>query len=85
MDGLTRLKVMKFAERDTTAALLSIIADYITPQRLSINRVRTDNGGDFEGDSQSVLDRRNITHECIPPDTLGLSREKAIAAPQEKS
>lgn len=60
---------MKFEESETTAALLSVIDNYITPQRLSIKQMRTDNDGDVEGDSQRVLDRRNITHEHTPPDT----------------
>ena len=67
---------------------MSLIADYITPQKLSIKCVRTDNGGKFEGEFQRELDRRSITHEHTPPDTpqyngvaeraLGLLREKAI-------
>ena len=50
VDDRTRFKVVKFVKKksNTTAALLSLIADYITPQKLSINCVRTDNGGEFE-------------------------------------
>ena len=80
-------------ESDTTAALLSLIADYITPQKLSIKCVRTDNSGEFEGEFQRELDRRSITHEHTPPDTpqyngvaeraLGLLREKAIILMEE--
>ena len=54
---------------NTTAALLSLIADYFTPQKLSIKCVRMDNGGEFEGKIQHELDRRSITHEHTPPDT----------------
>ena len=38
VDDCTRFKVVKFVKKksDTTAALLSLIADYITPQKLSI-------------------------------------------------
>ena len=52
VDDCTRFKVVKFVKKksDTTAALLSLIADYITPQKLSIKCVRTDNGGEFEGE-----------------------------------
>ena len=90
VDGCTRFKVVKFVKKksNTTAALSSLIADCITPQKLSITCVRTDNGGEFEGEFQRELDRRSITHEHIPPDTpqyngvaervLGLLREKAI-------
>ena len=47
VDECTRFKVVKFVRKksDTTAALLSLIADYITPQKLSIKCIRTDNGG----------------------------------------
>ena len=90
VDDCTRFKVVKFVKKksDTTAALLSMIADYITPQKLSIKCVRTDNGGDFEEEFQRELDRRSITHAHTPPDTpqynevakraLGLLREEAI-------
>ena len=90
----TRFKVVKFVKKsDTTAALLSLIADYITPQKLSIECVRTDIGGEFEGEFQSELDRRSITHEHTPPDTpqyngvaeraLELLREKPIIPMEE--
>ena len=70
-DDCTRSKVVKFIKKknDITAALLSLIANYITPQKLSIKCVRTDNGGEFEGEFQRELDRRSITHKHTPPDT----------------
>ena len=86
----TRFKVVKFVKKEinTTAALLSLIVDYVSPQKLSIKCVRTDNGGEFEGQFQRELDQRSITHEHTPTDTpqyngvaeraLGLLREKAI-------
>ena len=95
VDDCTRFKVVKVVKKksNTTAALLSRIADYITPQKLSIKCVRTDNGGKFEGELQRELDRRSITHEHTPPDTphyngvaeraLGLLREKAITLMEE--
>ena len=95
VDDCPRFKVVKFVKKksDTTAALLSLIADYITPQKLSIKCVRTDNGGEFEGEFLRELDRRSITHEHTPPDTpqyngvakhaLGLLREKAIILMEE--
>ena len=95
VDDCTRFKVAKFVKKksNTTAALLSLVADYITPQKLSIKCVRTDNGGEFEGEFQRELDRRSITHEHTPPDTpqyngvaeraLGILREKAITLIEE--
>ena len=55
VDGCTRFKVVKFVKKksNTTATLLSLIADYITRQKLSIKCVRTDNGGEFEGEFSS--------------------------------
>ena len=87
VDDCTRSKVVKFVKKsDTTAALLSLIADHITPQKLSIKCVRTDNCGKFEGEIQREQDGRSITHEHTPPDTpqyngvaeraLGLLRER---------
>ena len=65
VDDCTCFKVVKLVKKksNTTAALLSLIADDITPQKLSIKCVRTDNGGEFEGEFQRELDRRSITHE----------------------
>ncbi|CAN0429329.1 unnamed protein product, partial [Ascophyllum nodosum] len=95
VDDYTRFKVVKFVKKksDTTAALLSMVAGYITPQKLSIKCIRTDNGGEFEGEFRRELDRRSITHEHTPPDTpqyngvaeraLGLLREKAIILMEE--
>ena len=95
VDDCTHFKVVKFVKKksDTTAALLSLIADYITPQKLSVKCVRTGNGGEFEREFQRELDRRSITHEHTPPDTpqyngvaertLGLLREKAITLMEE--
>ena len=95
VDDCTRFKVVKFVKEksDTTAALLSLIADHITPQTLSIKCVRTDNDGEFEGEFQRELDRCSITQEHAPPDTpqyngvaeraLGLLREKAIILMEE--
>ena len=87
VDDCTLFKVVKFVRKksDTTAALLFLIADYITQQKLLIKCVRTDNGGEFEGELQRELGRRSITDEHTPPDTpqyngvaeraLGLLRE----------
>ena len=95
VDDCTRFKVVKFVKKksDTTAALLPLIADHITPQKLSTKCVRMDSGGKFEREFQRKLDRRSITHEHMPPDTpqyngvaeraLGILREKAIILMEE--
>ena len=78
---------------DTTVALLSLFADYIVAQELSIKCIRVDNDDSFEGEFQRELDGRSVTHEHTPPDTpryngvaeleLGLLREKSIALMEE--
>ena len=95
VDGCTRFKLVKFFKKksNTTAALLSLIVDYITPKKLPIKCVRTNNGGESEGEIQLELDRRSITHEHTPPDTsqhkgvaeraLGLLQEKTITLMEE--
>ena len=76
VDDRTRFKVVKFVkkESDTTAALLSLIAEYIAPQKLSIKCIRTDNNGEFEGEFHCELDRRSITHEHTPPRHAAVQR-----------
>ena len=94
VNDCTRLKVVKFVKkRNATSALLSLIADYITQQKLQIKCVRTDNGGEFGGEFQHELDGRSITHEHTAPDTpqyngvaehaLGLLRENTITLMEE--
>ena len=95
MGDYTRFKVESFVKKtsDTTAALSSLIADYITSQDLSIKCIRTENGGEFRGNLQCKLDRRSTTHEHTTPGTpqydgvaeraLGLLREKEIALMEE--
>ena len=63
--------MVKFFKKksDAMAMVLSLIADYITPQELSIKYIRTDNGGEFEGELQRELDRRSIMLEHIPSGT----------------
>ena len=91
--GCTRFKVVKFVNKESDNGRSFVSADYITPQKLSIKCVRTDNSGEFEGEFQRELKRRSITHEHTPPDTpqyngvaeraLGPLREKAIILMEE--
>ena len=88
VDDCTRFKVVKFVKKksNTTARLLCLIADYITPQKLSIKCIRTVNGGEFVGEFQRELDRRSITHEYTPPDTPQYNgvAERALALLRER-
>ena len=95
VDDFSRFKIVRFLKKksDAAAALGNIIAEYITPPGLKIDSIRTDEGGEFEGEFQQVLDLHGITHEFTPPDTpqyngvaeraLELVREKSIAMLQE--
>ncbi|CAN0414389.1 unnamed protein product [Ascophyllum nodosum] len=95
VDGFSRFKIALFLKKksDAAAALRNIIAECITPAGLKIGSIRTDEGGEFEGEFQEVLDSHGITHEFTPPDTLqyngvaeralGLLREKSIVMLQE--
>ena len=95
-DDFSRFKIVRFLKKkknDAAAALTNIIAEYITPAGLEIGSIQPDEGGEFEGKFQQVLDLYGITHEFTPPDTpqhngvaeraLGLLREKSIAMLQE--
>ena len=95
VDDFSRFKIVRFLKKksDAAAALRNIIAEYNTPSGLKIGAIRTDEGGEFEGEFQRVLDSFGINHEFTPPDTpqyngvaeraLGLLREKSIAMLQE--
>ena len=66
---------------------MSLIADYTTPQKLSIKCVRTANGAKFEGEFQRELDRCSIKHELTPPGTPQYNgvAERALVLLQEKA
>ena len=71
VDDFSRFKIVWFLKKksDAAAALRNIIAEYITPNGLKIDSIRTDEGGEFEGECQQVLDSHGITHEFTPPET----------------
>ena len=90
VDVYTRFEVVRFVKNnDTTAALLALIVDYITPQELSTKCIRTDNSGKFERKLQRELNQYSTTHKHTLPDkpqynreaerTLRLLREKVAA------
>ena len=94
VDDFTRFKLVSFLKKksDTAGALKDVIADYIKPAGLDIGAIRTDEGGEFEGEFQRLLIELSIKHEHTHPDTpqyngvaeraLGLLREKTIAMMQ---
>ena len=59
VDDFSCLKVVRFLKKksDAAAALRNIIAEYITPPaELKVGSILTDEGGEFEGEFQQVLD-----------------------------
>ena len=97
VDDSSRFKIVRVLKKksDAAAALRNIIAEYITPAGLKIGSIRADEGGEFEGEFQQVLDSHGITHEFKHPDTpqyngvaeraLRLLRENYITMLQEMS
>ena len=72
VDDFSRMKIVRFLKKgDAAAALRNIIAEYTTRAGLKIGsmNIRTDEGGEFEGEFQQVLDSHGITHEFTPTDT----------------
>ena len=71
VDDFTRFKIVSFLKKksDTADALKDVIADYIKPAGLDISAIRTDEGGEFEGEFQRLLVELSIKHEHTPPDT----------------
>ena len=53
VDEFFRFKLVKLVKKrsDTTAAISSLISDYIAPHGLSTKCIQTDNRGEFEGES----------------------------------
>ena len=53
-----RFEILRFLKKksDAAAALRNIIAEYITPAGFTIGFSRTDEGDNFEGECQQVLD-----------------------------
>lgn len=48
--------------------LRGMVTKYISPADVKVDSIRTDDGGEFEGDFQQLLDGHDIIHELMPPD-----------------
>ena len=74
VDNFSRFKVSNCLKPkssvETAAALERYIATYIATEQVSIRAVRTDDGGEFEGEFQRKLDQLGIQHQHTPPDML---------------
>ena len=91
VDDFSRYKFVRFLRKksDATEGLRDIINDDIAPQGLQIGIVRTDGGGEFDGQFQTFLSERGIKRERTPPHTpqyngvaeraLGILRDKTVA------
>ena len=91
VDDFTRFKLISFLKHKSDAAkkIGELVAVHITPAGIKIGIVRTDGGGEFEGEFQSLLKRLGIKREMTSPHTpqydgvvervLGLLRDKTVA------
>ena len=91
VDGFTRFKMIRFLKHKSDAAkeLRDVVAEDIVPAGIKIGTVRTDGGGEFQGEFQSLLKELGIKRETTPPHTpqyngvvdwaLGLLRDKPVA------
>ena len=91
VDDFTRFKIFRFLKHKSDAAkdLRELVAEQISPSGFKIGTVRTDGGGEFEGEFQSLLKGLGIKRETTPPRSpqynvvmeraLGLLRDKTVA------
>ena len=91
VDDFTRFKFIRFLKHKCDAAkeLRELVTEQIAPAGIKIGTVRTDNGGELEGEFQSLLKGLGIKRETTPPHTpqyngvvegaLGLLRGKTVA------
>ena len=90
VDNFTRFKFIRFLRHKSDAAkkLRELVAEHIAPSGIKIGTDRTDGGGEFEGEFQSLLKELGIKRETTPPPTpqyngvveraLGLLRDKTL-------
>ena len=71
VDDFTRFKSIRLLKNRRYAAkeLRELVAEHIAPAGIKIGTVRTDGGGDFEGEFQSLLKELGIKRETTPPHT----------------
>ena len=91
VDDFTRFKFIRFLKHKSDAAkeLRELVAEHIAPSGIKIDTVRTDGGGEFEGEFQSLLKELGIKRETTPTHTpqyngvveraLGLLRDETVA------
>ena len=67
-DDFTRFKFLRFLKHKSDAAkeLRKLVAEHIAPAGTKIDTVRTDGGGEFEGQFQSLLKELGIKRETTP-------------------
>ena len=91
VDNFTRVKLIRFLKHKSNAAkeLRELVAEHIAPAVIKIGTARTNSGGEFEGEFQSLLKELGIKRETTPPHTpqyngvmewvLGLPRDRTAA------
>ena len=91
VDDFTHFKFIRFLKHksDAAKALCELVVEHIAPPGIKIGTVRTDGGGELEGEFQLLLKELEIKRETTPPHTpqyngvveraLGLLRDKTVA------
>ena len=91
VDDFTHFKFIRFLKHNSDAAkeLRELVAEHIAPTGIKFGTVRTDGGGEFEGEFQSLLKGLGIKLETTPPHApqyngvveraLGFLRDKTMA------
>ena len=91
VDDCTHFKFIRFLKHKSDAAkeLCELVAEHIAPSDIKIGTVRTDGGGELEGEFQLLLKELEIKRETTPPHTpqyngvveraLGLLQDKTVA------
>ena len=91
VDDYTRLKFARFLKRKSIAVteLRNLVVEHIAPAGLEIGTVRTDDGGEFDCQFQSLLNEMGVKRDSTSPYTpqcngivervLGLLHGKTVA------
>ena len=81
VDDFIRFKFIRFLKHksDDAKELRELVAEHIAPAGIKIGTVRTDGGGEFEGEFQSLLKDLGIKRETTPPHT-SIQRRRGAGA-----
>lgn len=72
IDDCSRMKWVCFLQKKSNTAkwFLSFIADLAVPAGLTLQTIRTDEGGESKGGFPELLDNHKMNHQLTPPVSL---------------